>query len=201
MNNSNIVYHLFSDFKVSWDIELILEKFIPELNISGKLFPFAHRSRKPHWQKFNTNISFARNFPNNFLNECKEVSEKLKKIQQEYKNNITKENSNLLVERFLKENINYKKVSLIKVPSQIPVHLHTDITRSIALNIGLKNSNTHITYVSDDLNIKNFFKSKKSSYTLQDGDGYLVSVRYPHFLDPLTKNDSIRYIITYNISF
>lgn len=198
MNNLNIVYHLFSNFNVNWDLNTMLDKFIEnQINPINIRLPYNHPSKKPHWQEFDkeSGILFARNFHFNFKEECAFIVDKLSSIKKNIANL-----DNRLVKRFLEEKFVFSKINLIKVVPNTKVVLHSDITRNIALNIGLKNSNTHITYVSEDLNIKNFDKSNKSKYILNDGDGYLISVRHPHCLDPIIENKDPRYVLTYTLN-
>lgn len=199
MNNHNRVYHLLSNFTVSWDIDEILKKFIEDqANPVNERYPYYHPSKKPHWQIFHREIGicFARNFDISFKEECYEVIQKLKVIQKNINNSI----NSVLIEKFLTEKFVFSNVNLIKVMPNTEVELHNDITRNIALNIGLKNSNTHIGYVGEELDIQKFDQNRASTYTINEGDGYLISVKHPHCLKPVLTTNKIRYVISYTFS-
>ena len=185
---------IFSDFAVSWDPEVITKDFIEVYTPNRAIYdPIDGKS---YWQKFPNNILFARNFYNNCTAECIEVVERLRVIQE----SMSVE-GNHLINIFKNHKLSPKKVNLIKTVPGTDVGLHQDITRTICLNIGLKNSNKWETQISNSNNIKDFNISHKHSFTMNDGDGYLLHINNPHQVVCLTKNDlgSQRFIISYTL--
>lgn len=202
--DNDVLIHLKSNFNFTWDVENLVSKFLDDdiipIQIKKLNIVYSDPAGRPHWQMFKSNISFLRNFVKNFYNEAKEIEERLKELQNEIKSNIDKFSKNELLTRFLNEKISFNSVNITRVYSQHDVKVHIDSTRSIAINIGLKNSNTHQTFISHDMNINNYTNSIKSSYILNDNDVFLISVKNPHSMTSLNKeNNLVRYAITYNI--
>lgn len=201
----NLFFKLCSNFTVSWDIENLLKKFIedkvdPEAEKRKHHLPYSDPSGKPHWQLFPTGISFSRNFYQNFSAECLEVAIKLKNLQLDIKN---KNLDNTLVKEFSNCNIFPNRISLIRVLPGRNVSPHIDFTRNYSLNIGLRNSNSGITYISynQDIEFNKYQNSPKLHFTVNDGDAYILDVSKAHSVESLVPKSSsiIRYLITYNL--
>jgi IMP cyclohydrolase len=92
-------------------------------------------------------------------------------------------------------------VNLIRIQSGINVLPHYDSTRNYAINIGLKNSNSCVTYITTDRSTDAYWDKPQYSYITSDGDVYLVAVKNAHAVKTLVekKDNSNRYLMTYNI--
>lgn len=188
------------------DIDLIESKFIedqtdPSSIIRGYHSPYSHSSKKPHWQYFPSGISFARNFDINFKYETELIIDNLKEIRRNY----IKDTKQLteLSKILLTSPIKNGRVNLLKIKSGTNVQPHHDDTRSVAINIGLKNSNSCITNIGRHDSITDFWNLPYTSFTVNDGDVYLLNVKYPHSVTSLvSESDDIdRYLITYTLKF
>jgi hypothetical protein len=185
-----------SGFVISWDLDKIEEQFVTVVIPEGVQI-HSDPLKRPHWQTYaKSKISFARNFSNNFPKECNEIAEKLRAAQL-----MSIENTHQLIDKFMLHAISPDNVGLIKVFPGESVGAHCDVTRSVSINIGLKNSNAGTTYVSDGTNIKEFWQQNLSSYTMQDGDVYLLQVKNSHAVKSNVSTNSglTRYIITYTM--
>lgn len=184
-----------SDFTVSWDIDSIVNNISDDIiNPYENSSPYSDPSGVAHWQLFSkTNISFARNFFQNFKLQCVEVASKLRKIQKSVIDD------DILTKSFVSHNIIPQRVNLIRTIGGFDVDVHCDATRSSCINIGLKNSNTFRTRISDNQDINNFYNNSTETYTMNDGDVYLISIGNAHCVESLTTVPESRYIITYNL--
>lgn len=194
MNSSFI--KIFEGFTVSWNIDAIVGGISSEIEPPRGYFgPYFDPSGIAHWQNYSkTNIAFARNFFRNFKAECAEVAFKLKEIQK----NINPDND--LLKLFVEHTVVPQKVNIIRAIGGKSVAVHCDTTRYACINIGLKNSNTFRTRISNNTNIENFYNEPTETYTMNDGDAYLISIRNAHCVEALTDVPLPRYIITYTIS-
>jgi hypothetical protein len=201
---NEIFYKIGNNFTVSWDPEEISSAFHTVSEPDG-LYGYSHPSGIPHWQLYNSNIAFGRNFYFNYEKECIEVAEKLKDIQQKLKDEIfSGEQSfplNSLTKTFLNHEISPGRVNLLKTVPGKDIELHTDPGRDLCINIGLKNSNKWATVISKDSNIKNFESSEKKTFLMNDGDVYIILIDNPHTVKCLNKSDlkSTRFLITYTM--
>lgn len=189
---------LSSDFSVSWNLDDMISKISNDIiDPNNNRSPYYHPSGIVHWQHYNTvNISFARNFYKTFSKECHEVTNKLMEIQQKYLKIST---DNELMLTFINQNIVPSRVNIIRTMGGINVGVHCDSTRNSCINIGLKNSNTFRTRISDNQDINNFYNNSTETYTMNDGDVYLVNIKNSHCVEALTSIAEPRYIITYNL--
>ena len=182
-------------FTISWDINKIEEQFV-NVEIPKGVQIHNDPLKRPHWQTYTSStISFARNFFHNFPAECNEVAEQLRVIQQAAIAN------HQLIDKFLSHTISAENTGIIKVLAGDSVNAHCDITRNISINIGLKNSNAGTTFISNNKNIEEFWQQNLSSYTMQDGDVYLLQVENSHAVKSNVNKDSglCRYVITYTM--
>ena len=200
--NNNVCHFLFNGFTVSWDPELLTKDF-SEIEASGS--PFADPTGKPHWQKFDTDVLFARNFSTNFLPQCIEVVNNIKKIQS---NLIVNEEDVDILKTFKQHTVLPSRLGLIKTLPGKDIKLHVDSTRAICLNIGLKNSNKWETHIFNEqlknlnnIDVRNIGQYNTQKVTLNDGDGYLFKIENPHTAICLNKEDTYtsRYILTYSL--
>lgn len=202
---NEIFYKIADKFTVSWDPEEISSEF-NTINRPRERYPYNDPSGLAHWQLYPTNIAFGRNFYSNYKVECTEVAEKLKNIQEKLRDKrLSGEHSfptNRLTETFLNHKIIPNRVNLLKTIPGKDVELHIDVTRDLCINIGLKNSNKWTTVISKDSNIKNFESSKKNSFSMNDGEAYIILINNPHTAICLNKEDleSTRFLITYTIT-
>ena len=201
---------LASDFKVDWDIDDITSKISNDIqtpdNIrnsytdsSGMVHdkPYFDSSGVAHWQYYIAGISFSRNFFKNFPRECLNVVIKLKKLQRMYADIPT---DNKLILTFINHNIIPQKVNIIRTMGGTNVSVHCDTTRNSCINIGLKNSNTFRTRISESQDVNNFYNSPTETYTMNDGDAYLIDIKNAHSVESLTSIVEPRYLITYNLN-
>lgn len=196
---------LSTDFAFNFDVDKIISEFDgdrvdPTATSETNHKIYRDPSGVPHWQYFSgSNIRFARNFVGNYYRQCVSIAKQLTDIQNQIKKNGNISNS--LIEYFLSHTINADNVGLIKQQSGVIVKPHIDYSRTISLNIGLKNSNTATTYVSGTSDVKNFESLDLESYTMNDGDVYLLRTQFSHSVKSLmTAEDNLdRYIVTYSL--
>jgi hypothetical protein len=184
----NVKFNLNADYIISK-----IEKTIVSQNLSGAII-LKDESGIPFWQKYESGICFARNFYTAFPTECNIVARTLTSIKDELYNT---DNPSEFLLLFLNSTILSWKVNLMKVPSGLNVSPHTDVNRSTCINIGLKNSNTAITYVSNYTE-ENFWSNPTEEYQMEDGDVYLLNNKKTHAIKSIVSKDSNldRYIIT-----
>jgi len=188
------IYNAKIDINIDYIISKI-EKTVVSQNISGNVLK--DDNGNPFWQKYQSNICFARNFYKTFPSDCEKIAHILRNIKNELRD-ITEPSDMLSL--FLNSTIIPNKVNLMKIPCGLTIVPHTDSTRKICVNIGIKNSNSAITYVSD-YEEKDFWNNPTENYQMEDGDMYLLNVEKTHAVKSIvSKNSNLdRYIITYNL--
>jgi hypothetical protein len=193
-SNFQKIYNAKIDINTD-DILSKIEKTVVSQNISGNVLK--DDTGIPFWQKYKSNICFARNFYTTFSKECEIVAHTLNNIKNELSDT---NNPSYMLSLFLNSAIIPKRVNLIKIPCGVTVDPHTDLNRKICVNIGLKNSNSATTYVSD-YEEKDFWNNPTEDYQMEDGDMYLLNVEKTHAVKSIVSKDSNldRYIITYNL--
>ena len=112
--------------------------------------------------------------------------------------NISLFSNEFLTSQFVQETINWSKLTILRTGNTI-VTPHVDIGRHIAVNIGLKNSNTADTLISHHSLVDNFWEQSLESFTMNDLDVYLVLVKNSHSVKPLEGISKYRYIFTYGL--
>lgn len=204
---TNYIYHhtevnpqyikISSEFDLSWSIEELVQQFV-DVEIPPSVQVYADPSGQPHWQLFKSRVAFARNFFANFPVQCREAADQLQLLQHAVRSNSPE---HPLVDKFLSHAVSADHIGIIRVLPGDSVAPHCDVTRNNSINIGLKNSNAGTTYISDNKNEKQFWKQNLSSYTMQDGEVYLVEVKNSHAVKSNVNSDSgqTRYIITYSM--
>jgi hypothetical protein len=148
-----------------------------------------------YWKKWPANIEFGRNFYGNFPDICNDVIEKLKVIQS------TLIDTDELTHKFLNHILDPTEVNITRILPGESAHVHFDAGRDTIINIGLKNSNSGITFISNESNENKFWTSPKSNFIMQDGDVYILDVKKLHSVQSLVGKQAnlTRYIITYNM--
>lgn len=188
---------IFTNFHVSWDITLLEKSFSSEITTPNGEISSKH-DKSPHWQFFKSGVRFSRHFHDNFLNETDELMKKIKDLQEFCK---TLENKTSEINEFINSRLSKTKITLVKVAKGCNVAPHTDALRELSLNIGLKNSNAGVTYISPELynthNYSQFYNKQNLNFVMEDGDAYLLRVKYPHAVESVKDID--RYIISYSI--
>ena len=186
-----------SEFNLLWSIEELAQQFV-DVEIPPGVPVYADPAKQPHWQLFQSRVAFARNFFANFPAQCSEAADQLQLLQHAVRSNSP---DHPLVNKFLSHAVSADRVGIIRVLPGDSVDPHYDVTRNISINIGLKNSNAGTTYISNNKNIKQFWQQNLSSYTMQDGEVYLVEVKNTHAVKSNVNSDSgqTRYIITYSM--
>lgn len=200
---SDLFTKISTDIRFSWDIRELEKQFIGEVtdpsgDTRGRHLPYSDPLKRPHWQKFPAGILFARNFSINFPKECMEVTETILNLQNELKKTPQE---NEIIKVFLNHRVNSGSVNIIKVHAGTSVAPHDDVTRFVALNIGLSNSNSCETQIINTIDNRNFDHYDTESFIMNDGDAYLLKVTNSHRVNSLVTSDSglNRYLITYTI--
>ena len=188
------IYNAKIDINID-DIISKIEKTIVSQNIAGSTLK--DTTGIPFWQQYKSNICFARNFYKAFPSDCEKISYILEDIKKEL-GDVTDPSDMLSL--FLNSTIVPNNVNLMKIPCGVTIEPHTDLNRKICVNIGLKNSNSAITYVSD-YEEKDFWNNPSQTYQMEDGDMYLLNVKKTHAVKSIVSRDSNldRYIITYTL--
>jgi len=200
---SDRFFKLTEHLEFDFDLDMLLSKFDGDrIDPSGENRPYPDPSGVLHWQYFTgSGARFARNVYKNLKYECDSVINSLQNLQARISADATiRENS--MIKEFLNHRLRPERVTFIKQAAGMTIKPHIDSRRSLTLNIGLRNSNTGKTYVSDSSNVKNFAISDLQSYTMLDGDVYLLKTANAHSVETLIDVDSNldRYIITYAIT-
>jgi hypothetical protein len=202
---------LSSDIKFNFDINGLLDKFDGDRVDPNANGPWNHKiyhdpSGVLHWQYFSgSNTRFSRNFYRNCRDECEHITERMQQIQRIIRE--TYENQSSITKAFLDHKFITENIVLIMQKSGVSIAPHTDYSRPISLNIGLKNSNAGTTYVAPTTEFKSYrtiddFKALDcQSYTMNDGDVYLLSTKYTHCVESCVtpKDNRDRYIVSYSI--
>lgn len=196
-------FKLTDHLKLDFNLDAMITKFDEDrIDPSGKNGIYSDPSGVLHWQYFTASgARFARNVYRNLKPECESIGQSLQRLQEHIRSNsLMRENP--MVNEFLNHQINSKRITFIKQAAGIPVKPHIDSNRNLTLNIGLRNSNTGKTYVSNSSDPKSFKTSNLQSYTMNDGDVYLLKTANVHSVESLVTADSTldRYIVTYAIA-
>ena len=189
---------LAQDFKVSWDIDSIVGKISDDIkDPNNNLGPYYDPSGLCHWQYYLlVNISFTRNFFKNFPLECFEVAKGLKELQRKYAQIPTEDE---LLLSFINHQIAPQRVNIIRTMTNGNVQPHSDVTRDVCVNIGLRNSNISKTRMSSSTDETKFYDTPTTNFIMNDGDVYLLSTKNAHSVETITESSEPRYIITYNL--
>jgi len=189
---------LASDFAVNWNVDDIISKISDDvIDPNNNIGPYFDPSGIVHWQYYRiVNISFTRNFFRNFHRECLEVAIKMRDLQ---KSLIETNTNDELLKSFIDHTINPRNINIIRAMGNENVQPHSDVTRDVCINIGLKNSNSFITKMSDSLDAACFYDSPTKDFIINDGDVYLLSTKNAHSVESLNISSDPRYIITYNL--
>jgi len=196
---NNILYSYIGKENFSEiDIISILPKFKFESSDDSNLprekkAPLTDKNQSLFWQKYPPSLAFARNFYVNNKELCQTILQKLKNVQT----NLTPRNKLHLI--FKKEDLKAERVNLIKVSGN--VQTHKDYTRNYALTIGLHNCDNYQTYIYNTKKMDDIMTSKKLSYTVKQNEVYISNFHYCHGVDSLIDDNSIRYVLTYNMQF
>jgi len=192
---------LSSDFNITWDVNNVLNSFI-DIPVEDYILDedgwTTDLSRRPHWQMLEQLVSISRFFYETFPAECQMIAEQLKNLQT----SLIDQQHDPLVQNFLNHEITPNRVHLLKLRPGDFVRPHRD-ERTFTVNIGLKNSNTADTYISNSIEITEdeFWKQPNYKFTMQDNDVYLLSVQHLHSVESMAAQDSgiYRYLISYSI--
>jgi hypothetical protein len=195
---NSLFVKLTSNFKVELNLEEMFLQFGPEFICEpsdGKGYVTKSKDHRVFWQTYLNGTAFARDFSFTFPNEAKKITDQIRALQ-----NQVFESDSPLIKTFKAATIFPVDLMLLRINQDARVHI--DGKRAIALNIGLRNSNTKETVISEDTNIENFQESKLHSFTMEDGDAYLINTRHPHAVNSIVKENynNPRYIITHTIA-
>jgi hypothetical protein len=196
-------FKLTDYLKLDFNLDALIAKFDGDrIDPSGKDDIYSDPSGVLHWQYFTgSGARFARNVYHNLKPECESIAHSLQNLQDRIGADSTLR-ENPMINEFLNHRISSDRITLIKQAAGLPVKPHIDSNRILTLNIGLRHSNTGKTYVSGSSDVKNFATSDLQSYTMNDGDVYLLKTANAHCVESLVTADSLldRYIVTYAIS-
>jgi len=195
---NSLFVKLTSNFKVDLNLEEMFLQFGPEFVCepgSEKGYVISSKDHRVFWQTYLNGTAFARDFSFTFPNEAKKITDQIRALQ-----NQVFESDSPLIKTFKAATIFPMDLMLLRINQDARVHI--DGNRAVALNIGLRNSNTKETVISEDTNIENFQESKLHSFTMEDGDAYLINTRHPHAVNSISKENCYnpRYIITHTIA-
>ena len=195
---NSLFVKLTSNFKVELNLEEMFLQFGPEFICEpsdGKGYVTKSKDQQVFWQTYLNGTSFARGFSFTFPNEAEKIVDQIRLLQ-----NQVSEFDSPLIKTFKSAKIFPIDLMLLRINQDARVHI--DGNRRIALNIGLRNSNSKETFISEDTNIENFQESKLHSFTMEDGDAYLINTRHPHAVNSIVKENcnNPRYIITHTIA-
>lgn len=184
---------LADDFTVNWNFDDVISRISNDIHDpNNNLGPYHDPSGVAHWQYYKmVNISFARNFTRNFKSECMQIAYLLMKLQK----SITVDNE--LTRAFINHRIAADRISLIRTIGN--VNAHSDVTRAACINIGIRNSNTGKSRISDSEQETEFSENPTTDYVMNDGDVYLINTKKAHDVVSLTNSLEPRYLITYNV--
>lgn len=194
----NLFLKISDKFQVDWDLDKIesLSKLHPPIytDDQGK---FTRDHKDFRWIYFKSKLCLTQNFSKWFPDETSIFLNKFKQIQED----ISKKETLFNIEKkFLNHTPEGRNLEISKIFPGNTVDIHRDWTRHVALNIGLKNSNTHEIFVSECKTVEDFNSSQKQSYIMQDGDAYFLKSKYYHTVCPILPiTDKVRYIISYNL--
>jgi hypothetical protein len=195
---NSLFVKLTSNFKVELNLEEMFLQFGPEFICEpsdGKGYVTKSKDHRVFWQTYLNGTSFARDFSFTFPREAEKIVDQIRALQ-----NQVFESDSPLIKTFKAATIFPVDLMLLRINQNACVHV--DGKRAIALNIGLRNSNSKETVISEDTNIENFQESKLHSFTMEDGDAYLINTRHPHAVNSISKENCSdpRYIITHTIA-
>lgn len=189
--------------EIDIDLNLLISKFDGDrIDPSGKNTGYADPSGVLHWQYFTrSGARFARNVYRNLKIECESIANSLIGLQT-YIRSEKNDSENPMIREFLNHRFNPERVTFIKQAAGISIKPHIDVSRSLTLNIGLSNSDTGKTVVSDSSDVKHFITSDLQSYIMSDGDVYLLKTANAHSVESLVpvQSELDRYIMTYAIT-
>lgn len=185
--NNELFVKLVENIDLNINIDCMLDSITKEVSCNQPNID------DTYWQLTPRNLTPCRNFSRNFSKECQEVCKQLEKLQNQYRFS-----NEFLISQFVQETINWSKLTILRTGNTI-VTPHVDIGRHIAVNIGLKNSNTADTLISHHSLVDNFWEQSLESFTMNDLDVYLVLVKNSHSVKPLEGISKYRYIFTYGL--
>jgi hypothetical protein len=197
---NDLFLKLTSNFKIDLNLEEMFKKFSKEYIVKPTDGPgFMHcieGSSEVYWQTYLNGTAFSRGFYLAFPEETKQIVSQIQELQQN-----TLENGSALVKRFKEDIVDPQHIYLIRIKAGTNAEPHIDGNRSLALNIGIRNSNSRETIISEDTDIKNFWRSTMHSFRMEDGDAYLINTSYPHAVKTTVNTERInaRYLLTYSI--
>jgi hypothetical protein len=197
---NDLFLKLTSNFKIDLNLEEMFEIFTNEYIVKPTDGPgFIYRieeSSKVYWQTYLNGTAISRGFYLAFPEETKQIISQIQELQKN-----TLDNGSELIKRFKEDVIDPRGICLIRIKAGTNAEPHIDGNRSVALNIGIQNSNTRETIISEDTNIKNFWRSNKHTFRMEDGDAYLINTSYPHAVKTTVNSERInaRYLLTYSI--
>lgn len=197
---NDLFLKLTSNFKIDLNLEEMFKIFSKEYIVKPTDGPgFMHYiegSSEVYWQTYLNGTAFSRGFYLAFPEETKQIISQIQELQQN-----TLENGSTLIKRFREDVVDPQHIYLIRIKAGTNAEPHIDGNRSLALNIGIRNSNSRETIISEDTDIKNFWRSTKHSFRMEDGDAYLINTSYPHAVKTTVNTERInaRYLLTYSI--
>ena len=202
MSYDKIFRKVDENFFLSFDIEELLDGFdeistdpLAENRGSHRFYKNPEGHFK--WQYFPLNATISVHFSKTFPKEAEEIVSKLKILKEKI---IASGIESYTVEKLKHHEINPECITIFKLSSEDTLAPHVDNARTATINIGLKNTNAHNVLIGLT-QVEAFWKNHHRSFTVEDGDVYLLDVRYLHGVVPRKENTDkkTRYIISYNL--
>ena len=193
----NLFQLIEKDFRLSWDPEELTKNFSVISNKKTNIKDIT----EPFWEDFEeAEIYFARNLHLFYKKELIEAAVKIHIVRKKLE--LVNPLSDMATD-FLANNLNLANFTLIKVKANTSVKLHFDSTRKFALNVGLKNSDSCRTVIYDGNKVPKTIineNNKKYSFTMKDGEVYLVNTTQPHEVQSLFNSDKDRFLLSYSLN-
>jgi hypothetical protein len=202
MSYDKIFHKVADSFFLSFDIEELMNNFTeismdPLASKRGSHRFYKNPEGMFTWQYFPLNNTISINFSKTFPKEAEEIVCKLKILKEKIlESNI----ESYVVEKLKHHEIDPERITIFKLNSEDTVDPHVDNSRTAVINIGLKNTNTHHVLIGRTP-LASFWKNNHETFIVEDGQVYLLDVRYMHGVVPRKENrdKKTRYILSYNL--
>lgn len=185
----NNPFYKFNDIKFFLPFDISLYDFqtmtIDEFNVKG--------SKSPVWIRGRKNLEILYKFFQYYNNESLVVLQ----IFKDFQNKLKKLNiENKFFSAFINSEINMANLFFFRIGWNTIVDPHIDPSRTMTLNIGLKNSETHALHIYD--------KDETHSLSINDHDCYFFQSELLHSVKPIHElyiGKAHRYILSYGIDY
>lgn len=185
----NNPFYKFNDIKFFLPFDISLYDFqtltIDEFNANG--------SKSPVWIRGRKNLEILYKFHLYYNKEALVTVQALK----DFRDKLAKLNiENKFFSEFIKSEINIEKIFFFRIGWNTIVDPHVDPSRTMTLNIGLKNSEIHALHIYD--------KDETHSLSINDHDSYFFQSELLHSVKPICESyigKAHRYILSFGIDY